>query len=78
MQKEGFEVTYKRRRGRSRELEEIPRQKVRFLVTLSSASCTTCSDSTSRALVASSNSNILGSFKIALAMAILCFCPPDN
>jgi hypothetical protein len=31
----------------------------------------------SKALVASSNNNILGSFKIALAIAILYFYPPD-
>jgi hypothetical protein len=51
---------------------------VLFVMTLSRASCTILSDSASRALVASSNSRILGSFRIALAMAILCFCPPES
>uniref|UniRef100_A0A0D9WCH4 Uncharacterized protein n=1 Tax=Leersia perrieri TaxID=77586 RepID=A0A0D9WCH4_9ORYZ len=51
---------------------------VRFVMTLSRASCTTLSDSVSKALVASSNSRILGSLRIALAIAILCFWPPDN
>uniref|UniRef100_A0A0D9YDK5 Uncharacterized protein n=1 Tax=Oryza glumipatula TaxID=40148 RepID=A0A0D9YDK5_9ORYZ len=36
------------------------------------------SDSASRALVASSNRSIFGSFKMALAIAIRCFCPPDS
>ncbi|KAF8107538.1 hypothetical protein N665_0119s0006 [Sinapis alba] len=35
------------------------------------------SDSASNALVASSRSKILGFFKMALAIASLCFCPPD-
>uniref|UniRef100_A0A0D3EPU3 Uncharacterized protein n=2 Tax=Oryza TaxID=4527 RepID=A0A0D3EPU3_9ORYZ len=34
--------------------------------------------SISNALVASSSNKILGFFIIALAIAILCFCPPDN
>uniref|UniRef100_A0A0A9DLY5 Uncharacterized protein n=1 Tax=Arundo donax TaxID=35708 RepID=A0A0A9DLY5_ARUDO len=51
---------------------------VRFVMTLSRASCTILSDSLSKALVASSNSRILGSLRIALAMAILCFCPPES
>lgn len=29
-------------------------------------------------LVASSNMSMAGFFKIALAMAILCFCPPET
>ena len=32
----------------------------------------------SRADVASSRSKILGFFKKALAIAILCFCPPES
>uniref|UniRef100_A0A0A9EY60 Uncharacterized protein n=1 Tax=Arundo donax TaxID=35708 RepID=A0A0A9EY60_ARUDO len=51
---------------------------VRFVMTLSRASCTILSDSVSKALVASSNNRILGSLRIALAMAILCFCPPES
>uniref|UniRef100_A0A0D9VD61 Uncharacterized protein n=1 Tax=Leersia perrieri TaxID=77586 RepID=A0A0D9VD61_9ORYZ len=50
---------------------------VRPIDARSRASCTTRSDSVSNALVASSRSRILGDFKIALAIAILCFCPPD-
>jgi len=46
---------------------------VRLIIILSNASCTTLSDSASSALVASSRSKILGSFRIALAMATLCF-----
>ena len=38
--------------------------------------CTIFSDSESRALVASSKIKIEGSFTMALAIAILCFCPP--
>mmetsp|Transcript_5558 Transcript_5558/g.7233 ORF Transcript_5558/g.7233 Transcript_5558/m.7233 type:complete len:109 (+) Transcript_5558:526-852(+) len=34
--------------------------------------------SESRALVASSNTIIGGSFNIVLAMATLCFCPPER
>lgn len=45
---------------------------------LSMASCTILSDCESSALVASSRSKIFGSLINALAMAILCFCPPDN
>ena len=40
--------------------------------------CTIFSDSESRALVASSKIRIEGSFTMALAIAILCFCPPEN
>ncbi|RHN53018.1 hypothetical protein MtrunA17_Chr6g0486851 [Medicago truncatula] len=47
-------------------------------IILSSASCTTCSDCTSKALVASSSRSMIGFLSIALAIAILCFCPPDN
>ncbi|OWM71604.1 hypothetical protein CDL15_Pgr005791 [Punica granatum] len=47
-------------------------------ISSSSASCTTLSDWLSRALVASSNSNNLGSFSIALPMATCCFCPPES
>ncbi|PON83730.1 hypothetical protein TorRG33x02_205360 [Trema orientale] len=36
------------------------------------------SDSTSTALVASSNSKSAGFFSRALAIAILCFCPPES
>mmetsp|Transcript_29454 Transcript_29454/g.85871 ORF Transcript_29454/g.85871 Transcript_29454/m.85871 type:complete len:166 (-) Transcript_29454:3473-3970(-) len=39
-------------------------------------SCTTASDSLSRALVASSRSNILGELTRARAIATRCFCPP--
>mmetsp|Transcript_40919 Transcript_40919/g.47053 ORF Transcript_40919/g.47053 Transcript_40919/m.47053 type:complete len:105 (+) Transcript_40919:299-613(+) len=42
------------------------------------ASCTTFSDWLSSALVASSKSRTLGFLTIALAIATLCFCPPDN
>ncbi|GER50478.1 GRAS family transcription factor family protein [Striga asiatica] len=48
------------------------------LITLSSASCKTSSDSASNALVASSKSKIAGFFKTALAIAILCLCPPES
>uniref|UniRef100_A0A0E0G315 Uncharacterized protein n=1 Tax=Oryza nivara TaxID=4536 RepID=A0A0E0G315_ORYNI len=50
---------------------------VRPIDAMSRASCTMRSDSVSNALVASSRSRILGDFRIALAIAILCFCPPD-
>mmetsp|Transcript_16711 Transcript_16711/g.38415 ORF Transcript_16711/g.38415 Transcript_16711/m.38415 type:complete len:129 (-) Transcript_16711:57-443(-) len=49
-----------------------------FSSSSSSASCTICSDSLSRADVASSRSKIFGFLTNTLAMAILCFCPPDN
>mmetsp|Transcript_2085 Transcript_2085/g.4220 ORF Transcript_2085/g.4220 Transcript_2085/m.4220 type:complete len:106 (-) Transcript_2085:1485-1802(-) len=45
-------------------------------MTLSMAPCTSSSLWASRALVASSKSNMLGSTSKALAIAILCFCPP--
>mmetsp|Transcript_4237 Transcript_4237/g.6693 ORF Transcript_4237/g.6693 Transcript_4237/m.6693 type:complete len:106 (-) Transcript_4237:517-834(-) len=45
---------------------------------LSIAAWTNPSLSASRAEVASSKSKSLGSFIKALAMAILCFCPPDS
>ena len=45
---------------------------------LSNASWTIFSDSVSNADVASSNNNIFGFLINALAMAILCFWPPDN
>lgn len=51
---------------------------VRPLVALSRASCTTRSDSASRALVASSSTRILGFLIKAREMAMRCFCPPDN
>lgn len=51
---------------------------VRFTITLSSASWTTHSDSASSALVASSRRRILGSLRIARAIATRCFCPPDS
>jgi hypothetical protein len=44
----------------------------------SRASCTTCSDCASSALVASSGRRIAGFRIIALAIAILCFCPPES
>ncbi|KVH98170.1 Protein of unknown function DUF1602 [Cynara cardunculus var. scolymus] len=44
----------------------------------SRASWTRASDLRSNALVASSRSKMAGFFRIARAMAILCFCPPDN
>ena len=46
--------------------------------TLSKADCTIASDSVSSAEVASSNNKILGFLTRALAIAILCFCPPLN
>ncbi|KAK9164533.1 hypothetical protein Syun_005435 [Stephania yunnanensis] len=53
---------------------------VRPCISLSRASWTTFSDVVSKALalVASSKRRIVGSFNIALAMAIRCFWPPDN
>mmetsp|Transcript_3472 Transcript_3472/g.6177 ORF Transcript_3472/g.6177 Transcript_3472/m.6177 type:complete len:84 (-) Transcript_3472:145-396(-) len=42
------------------------------------ASCTARSDSASNALVASSNNRIGASRRIARAMAMRCFCPPDS
>ena len=46
---------------------------------LSKAFCTSFSDLLSKADVASSRiNNIFGFANIALAIAILCFCPPDN
>uniref|UniRef100_A0A7C9F2E3 Uncharacterized protein n=1 Tax=Opuntia streptacantha TaxID=393608 RepID=A0A7C9F2E3_OPUST len=51
---------------------------VRPLMSLSSASWSTHSDSASRALVASSSRRMAGSLSTALAMAILCFCPPES
>ena len=45
---------------------------------LSIASYTALSFTLSRAEVASSNNRILGFFKKALAIAILCFYPPDS
>ena len=49
-----------------------------FELILSSACCTSFSDLLSIADVASSNINILGLANMALAIAIRCFCPPDN
>lgn len=49
-----------------------------FLLIVSKARWISFSLLVSRAEVASSNINILGFFKIALAIAILCFCPPDS
>ena len=46
--------------------------------TVSSACCTTCSESLSNAEVASSSNNIFGCPTKQRAMAIRCFCPPDN
>lgn len=47
-------------------------------IALSNASCTIDSLSLSKADVASSSKRIFGSLIRALAMAILCFCPPLN
>ncbi|PON83733.1 LOW QUALITY PROTEIN: hypothetical protein TorRG33x02_205390 [Trema orientale] len=44
----------------------------------SKALTTLFSDSASRALVASSSSKIAGLFSKVLAMATLCFCPPES
>ena len=49
-----------------------------FEIILSMASCTIASDSASNADVASSSNKILGFLTKALAIAILCFCPPDS
>ena len=49
-----------------------------ILEILSKAFWTTFSDLLSKAEVASSRINILGLINIALAIAILCFWPPDN
>mmetsp|Transcript_849 Transcript_849/g.1249 ORF Transcript_849/g.1249 Transcript_849/m.1249 type:complete len:175 (-) Transcript_849:1861-2385(-) len=51
---------------------------VRFFLSLCRASCTPCSVLVSRALVASSNKTIGGFFSKHLAIATLCFSPPDN
>lgn len=51
---------------------------VRPLVALSRASCTTRSDSASKALVASSRTRIVGFLIKARAMAMRCFWPPDK
>ncbi|PON42697.1 hypothetical protein TorRG33x02_265050 [Trema orientale] len=51
---------------------------VRPLMSRSNASCSTHSDSASRALVASSKRSIVGSLRTALAIAILCFWPPES
>src|SRR4051794_35135712 len=48
------------------------------LAALSSASCTSFSLSESNALVASSSSSSCGLRSIARAIAMRCFCPPDN
>mmetsp|Transcript_4902 Transcript_4902/g.3492 ORF Transcript_4902/g.3492 Transcript_4902/m.3492 type:complete len:117 (+) Transcript_4902:30-380(+) len=42
------------------------------------AACTSFSDFESRAEVASSSMSSFGAFTSALAMAILCFCPPER
>mmetsp|Transcript_46416 Transcript_46416/g.34089 ORF Transcript_46416/g.34089 Transcript_46416/m.34089 type:complete len:80 (-) Transcript_46416:298-537(-) len=44
----------------------------------SRACCTFFCESSSNADVASSRISICGFLMIALAMAILCFCPPDS
>ncbi|KAL5724960.1 hypothetical protein ACHQM5_008160 [Ranunculus cassubicifolius] len=54
------------------------RMVVRPFMSLSRASCNMHSDSASSALVASSRSSIVGLFRTALAIAILCFCPPES
>mmetsp|Transcript_17831 Transcript_17831/g.20225 ORF Transcript_17831/g.20225 Transcript_17831/m.20225 type:complete len:88 (-) Transcript_17831:18-281(-) len=48
------------------------------LIKSSIARWTRCSDSASRAEVASSRRRIFGFLIIALAIETLCFCPPDN
>jgi len=51
---------------------------VRFFISSSRAVCMWRSDSTSRAEVASSSMSIGAFFRMALAMATRCLCPPDN
>ena len=51
---------------------------VLFLVRINIAFWTFCSETASRDEVASSKRINGVSFKIALAIEILCFCPPDN
>ena len=51
---------------------------VLFLVKFLIAVCTISSDSASKDDVASSKRIIGDFFRIALAIEILCFCPPDN
>mmetsp|Transcript_121413 Transcript_121413/g.302980 ORF Transcript_121413/g.302980 Transcript_121413/m.302980 type:complete len:107 (+) Transcript_121413:103-423(+) len=49
-----------------------------FVMMSSSAACTMRSDSLSSADVASSSSKIAGFLMSARAIAMRCFCPPDN
>mmetsp|Transcript_34804 Transcript_34804/g.84126 ORF Transcript_34804/g.84126 Transcript_34804/m.84126 type:complete len:96 (+) Transcript_34804:273-560(+) len=49
---------------------------VRPTIARSIADCTSCSDSASKAEVASSSSNTRQLVNRARAIAILCFCPP--
>ena len=51
---------------------------VLFLVKFKIAFCTISSESASKEEVASSNKIIGDSFRIALAIEILCFCPPES
>lgn len=51
---------------------------VRPFISLSKACWTRNSDSASKALVNSSSNNTLGFFNSALAIATLCFCPPES
>mmetsp|Transcript_4825 Transcript_4825/g.9437 ORF Transcript_4825/g.9437 Transcript_4825/m.9437 type:complete len:95 (+) Transcript_4825:610-894(+) len=51
---------------------------VQFFMSTSRAIVTKCSDSASNADVASSRSRILGSRRMARAIATLCFWPPDS
>ena len=51
---------------------------VRFADNLSKEACTNFSLSLSKAEVASSKSKIVGSLRKALAIANLCFSPPDT
>lgn len=51
---------------------------VRPFAALSSASCTTPSDTASSALVGSSRSRILGFLMMILAIATRCLSPPDS
>ena len=51
---------------------------VRLAANLSKEACTNFSLSLSKAEVASSKSKIVGSLRKALAMANLCFSPPDT
>jgi hypothetical protein len=51
---------------------------VLFSATFDSAVCIICSDLLSSDDVASSNTRIFGCFKIARAIAMRCFSPPES